>query len=60
MTNPVNFAAGARQQGIEWEPPHNGTATSKAAAQSIKDSRVRLLTKIYTFIEARAHLRRDP
>lgn len=38
---------------VDWSPPHNGTATSKAAAESIRAYRGRHLTKIFTFIEGR-------
>jgi hypothetical protein len=41
------------QASIDWDPPHNGTATSRAAAVSMRTSTSFLRDKILAFIKSR-------
>lgn len=41
------------QLAIEYDPPHSGGLTSQAAAHSIKgERRIRLITRVYSFIHS--------
>jgi hypothetical protein len=41
------------QASIDWEPPHNGTATSRAAAVSMQTHTARIRNRILDFIKSR-------
>jgi hypothetical protein len=38
---------------VPFDAPHNGSATSKAAAEGIRESRTRLVTQVFNYIDSK-------